>query len=314
MAQESILNIPPDNLVLPFQLENSSLRGRVVRMNGVADEIISPQNYAPEIAQLTGEAAVITVLLSSMLKYEGSFTLQAQGDGVVKTLVSDITSEGELRACATYDHERLESAGRVVPLQEGESQYNNLAQLLGKGHMAFTVDQGNEHDRYQGIVDLKGKSMVECVHHYFGQSEQIGTGIKLAVGQRDGSWKAGAIMLQHLPEDAHNPEAGTGNVREDDWRRAMILMDSASDKEIFDTALPLEQLLFRLFHEEGVRVFQPSELAKGCRCYRDKLINVLIMMSEEDRADMVTEKGICLTCEFCNKDFVFDPDEFRRKI
>ncbi|NCC21199.1 MAG: molecular chaperone [Alphaproteobacteria bacterium] len=305
---------PGDNSVQTFQLESSNLRGRIVRLGSVLDDILVPHEFSDDIAHLAGEAATLAALLASMLKYEGSFTLQAQGDGVVRTLVADITSAGELRACATWDPERLKKVRAHIELDTGEDQDNNLAQLLGKGYLAFTVDQGRNMERYQGLVELKGPSLTDCVHHYFTQSEQIGTGIKMAVGKRGGTWRAGAIMVQHLPEQEQNPQAGAGNVAEDNWRRTMILLGSCTDDELLDEGLAGETLLFRLFHEEGVRVFAPQALTKGCRCTEEKIRGILMLMTERDRRDMAIDGEICMRCEFCRKDFIYDPEEIEQRI
>lgn len=302
-----------DNVIQPFQLESSSLRGRAVRLGTLLNDILEPHDYPDSVAHLVAETITLTLLLSSMLKYEGIFTLQARGDGPVSMLVADVTSGGEVRGCASYDAERLEhAAGRIAALDTVEGSQNHLAQYLGLGHIMFTVDQGT--DRYQGIVELKGPSLVDCVQHYFTQSEQIGTGIKMAAGMRNGVWRAGGLMLQHMPEDQKNPEAGRGNVREDDWRRAMVLMDTCSDNEFLDADLHSNALLMRLFHEEGVRVFSPQNVTKGCRCSDEKVINILAGMSGEDKDYMAKNGKIEVHCEFCSRDFVFDLKEVRDKI
>ncbi len=304
-----------DNVIQPFQLESCSLRGRGARMGRVLDEILSSHEYPEVVAHLLGEAVTLSLLLSSMLKYEGIFTFQAQGDGPVSSIVSDITSNGAVRGCANFNEERLfKVTGQIKGMRARESAQNHLAQYLGKGYLAFTVDQGPDTERYQGLVELKGSSMVDCVQHYFNQSEQIGTGIKMAVGRRDGHWRSGAVMLQHMPEDGHNAQAGIGNVDEDSWRRAMILMDSCTEDELLDAKLSCNDILFRLFHEEGVRVFEPVDVSKGCRCSESKVENILMMMTERDRRDMSVDGRIVMTCEFCNHDFVFDPKQIDRKI
>lgn len=295
-----------DNVVQPFELEESHLRGRAVRLGSILNEILEPHNYPEPVAHLVAEIMTLALLLSSMLKYEGIFTLQTRGDGPVSMLVADVTSEGDLRGCASFDEERLQHAQeRLGALDTRESSQNHLAQYLGKGYIAFTVDQKSAEGRYQGIVDLKGASLVDCVQYYFSQSEQIGTGIKMAVGRRDHQWRAGGIMLQHMPEDEKNPEAGVGNVREDDWRRAMVLMDTASENELLDPALHSNTLLFRLFHEEGVRVFEPKRPRKNCRCDTGKVLSVLKTMSDDDLAYVEKDGRIEVKCEFCSKEYGF---------
>lgn len=299
------------NIIRPFQLETSSLRGRIVRFNSVLDNIITPHEYPDVVNQLLAETITLCALLSSMLKYEGIFTLQTSGDGPISMLVVDVTSTGGIRGCATFDEERVEAVTKQMAAfsqDVDESSDNHLAQLLGKGYIAFTVDQKDAEDRYQGIVELKGKSLVDCVQHYFSQSEQIDTGIKMAAGKRDGKWCAAGIMLQHMPEEGGVKKGrDTSNLDEDDWRRAMILMGSVTEHELLHPDLNSHIILMRLFHEEGVRVFKPTRLSHVCRCSQDKVERVVTMMSEEDRHDMVVEGKIILKCEFCSTGYTLDP-------
>ena len=263
------------NIIRPFQLESSSLRGRIVRFNSVLDDILTPHDYPEVVKQLLAETITLCSLLSSMLKYEGIFTLQTKGDGPISMLIADMTSDGEIRGCAAFDDKRLDVVTKQLAAfsdDVDESSDNHLAQLLGKGYIAFTVDQGDKVERYQGIVDLKGKSLVECVQHYFTQSEQIETGIKLAAGQREGQWCSAGLMLQHMPDEGgfEDKQSHSSNLDEDDWRRAMILMQSCTENELLDSELNSHDILMRLFHEEGVRVFEPTALSHSCRCSEDK--------------------------------------------
>lgn len=304
------------NVIRPFQLEVSSLRGRIVRFDTVLQEILTPHDYPEIVSQLLAETITLCSLLSSMLKYDGIFTLQTSGDGPISMLVADVTNKGAIRGCANYDEKRLEAVTKQLSAFDlGESSDNHLAQLLGKGHIAFTVDQGGNTDRYQGIVELKGKSLVDCVQHYFSQSEQINTGIKMAVGKRGGKWRSAGLMLQHMPEDGGiKGVKDTSNMDEDDWRRAMILMQSCTEAELLDPELDSHTILLRLFHEEGVRVFEPTPLEHKCRCSEEKVENVLVLMTDEDRAEMIVDGSIALTCEFCSKTYTLDPAIVDRKI
>ncbi len=296
--------MPQDNFIQTFQLESSSFRGRVVRVGDVLDRMLDAHDYPLPIAHLVAETTVLAIALSSMMKYEGIFTLQAQGDGPIKMLVADVTSDGAVRACASFDKERFESARqKLSALKTIESGQNHLAQYLGKGYIAFTVDQGQHTDRYQGIVELRGASMVDCVQHYFTQSEQIGTGIKMAVGQRDGGWRAEAIMLQNMPEESS--EKATGNLDEDDWRRAMILLDSCTEDEFLSPDLGVSELLVRLFHEEGVRVYGRREVYHKCRCDEERVHNILMSMDTQDIKDSSIDGVIEMVCEFCSHKYVF---------
>lgn len=303
------------DIIQPFQLEVSDLRGREVRVGKVIDDVLVPHGYPNPVAHLVAETMTLAMLLSSMLKYDGIFTLQAQGDGPVSMLVADMTSDGEVRGCASFDEERLQHAReQLSALKAEETAQNHLAQYLGKGHIAFTVDQGGSHERYQGIVELKGSSLIDCVQHYFNQSEQIGTGIKMAVGERDGKWRAGAIMLQHMPEDDKNSEAGSGNIREDDWRRAMILLDTCTEDELLDPELEANTLLTRLFHEEGVRVFDTLSVEKGCRCDSERVKNVLFTMPPEDLEHIAQDGVIEMKCQFCSTGYEFKLESILKEI
>ena len=307
--------VADDNVVQGFQLESTNLRGRVVRLGSVLDDVLSAHDYPNPIAHLVAETMTLTALLSSMLKYDGIFTLQTSGDGPVKMLVSDMTSAGDLRGCASFDPERLEHAReQLSALKAVESSQNHLAQYLGKGYIAFTVDQGGggEGDRYQGIVELEGASLVDCVQHYFNQSEQIKTGIKMAVGLRDGKWRAGGVMVQRMPEEGgeRGVKESLSNLDQDDWRRTMVLLDSCKEDELLDEGLHSNVLLRRLYHEEGVRVFEPLSVQKNCRCNVQKVENVLSMMSQEDLEYAAEDGKITMTCEFCSEDYVFEVSNF----
>lgn len=305
-----------DNLVKPFLLEASNFRGRSVRMGSELDNILHAHDYPKPVAHLVAETVTLALLLSSMLKYDGIFTLQTQGDGPIGMLVADVTSEGKVRACASYQDDRLEKAReQLSAMKSVESSQNHLAQYLGKGYIAFTVDQAGSSERYQGIVDLHGASLVDCVQHYFNQSEQIGTGIKMAVGQRDGEWRSAGIMLQKMPEEETvRFQSNQVNLDEDDWRRCMVFMESCTEKELLDPELTPNELLTRLFHEEGVRVFEPQAIIKECRCSEERVENVLAMMSDDDRAYMEKDGNIAMKCEFCSHEYVFNAKEIERKI
>lgn len=307
------------NIIRPFQLEVSSLRGRIVRFNTVLDDILKAHDYPEAVNQLLAEMITLCSLLSSMLKFDGIFTLQTQGDGPISMMVADVTSEGEIRGCAKFDEERLKVATKQLAAfsdEVGEGSDNHLAQLLGKGHIAFTVDHGLKVERYQGIVELKGKSLIDCVQHYFAQSEQIDTGIMMAVGQRDGAWRSAGLMMQHMPEEGG--EKGVrdpnSNLNEDDWRRAMILMQSCTEEELLSPDLNSHDILIRLFHEEGIRVYEPTPVEHGCRCSKERVENILIMMPPEDRNDLIVDGEINMTCEFCSKNYTMDPEVLNQKV
>lgn len=323
MSDDTLLDIDSvealDNVIQPFQLENSGLRGRIVRLGGTLDDILGAHDYPKPVAHLVAEQVTLVLLLGSMLKYDGIFTLQAQGDGPIKMLVADVTSDGKVRACASFDEERVEAArAHLAALKTPEGSEHHLAEFLGEGYIAFTVDQGEHMERYQGIVELQGGALVDSVRHYFAQSEQIGTAIKMSVGQREGEngleWRGAGIMLQHMPEDDKNPALGETNLGEDDWRRAMILMDSCTDDEFLDPALDHNALLMRLFHEEGVRVYSAISAVKECRCSKGRVENMLMMMPAEDREFMEEDGKVDMRCEFCGQNYSFDFAAIERRI
>jgi molecular chaperone Hsp33 len=299
-----------EDLVQPFQIESTALRGRLVRLGPAIDTILSQQAYPRPIAEMLGEAIVLAVILAGALKYDGIFTLQTKGDGPLHLMVTDVTTAGAVRGYAQYDAAKLEQA-LAAEQAGGPAVTGSVPRLLGAGHVAFTVDQGEHTDRYQGIVELQGATLADCAHHYFRQSEQLQTGIKIAVG-RDGAtgrWRAGGIMLQRLPPGGPAEDAFIGETQEDDWRRAMVLMSSCTSEELLDAALAPEALLFRLFHEDGVRVFAPHALAARCRCSRERIERILRTLPKEDLGELANDQETSVTCEFCSTKYVFARSE-----
>ena len=284
---------PADDVVQPFQLETSHLRGRLVRLGPALDVILHQHAYEIPVASLLGEAVVVAAALASSLKYEGVFTLQAKGDGAVRLVVADVTSDGNLRGYAQ--------------LAEGVRTLAGDARLLGKGYMAFTVDQKKQDDRYQGIVELEAGSFAEGVQHYFRQSEQLPTGIVAAVRKdEDGNWRGGCLMLQRMPRDGGIEQAPTDSSEEDDWHRAMLLMQTCGADELTHPSLKPNDLLFRLFHEEGVRVFDPHPLRQKCRCSEERVTNMLRSLPRDEIETLTVNGLVTVTCEFCNRSYEYD--------
>jgi len=293
-----------DDLVQPFRIDPFALRGRLVRLGPTVDRILSQHDYPAPVAAILGEAIALAVVLAGALKYDGIFTLQTKSDGPVRLIVADVSTEGAVRGYAQYDAERLGEIG----LRPGQSP--SVPQVIGGGYIAFTVDQGEDTERYQGIVELVGGTLAECAQHYFRQSEQIQAGIKLSAARAgaDGAWRAGGLMLQRVP-----PEGGHHVIAddvEDGWRRAMVLMSSATPAELVDPELAPRRLLFRLFHEEQVRVFRTHGLEARCRCSRERIARILRAFPTEDIADMQKDEVTTVTCEFCNTRYEFAPEEF----
>lgn len=288
-----------EDLVLPFRVERTGLRGRFVRVGPLLTEILARHDYPAAVSHILAELIVLTATLGSALKYDGIFTLQTSGDGPVSILVADMTSSGELRAYAQFD------ATRIAALADGPD-LSPVPALIGQGHLAFTVDQGQDTERYQGIVALEGRTLTECIHHYFRQSEQIDAAIKVAVARGEGGrWRGGAIMVQRLPDVGGAPERSRSEADED-WREVVTLMGSARTGEIVDPALAPDRLLYRLFHEPGVRAFAPQPVSAGCRCSRRRVARTLAAFPREEILALMEDDAVSVRCEFCGADYAFD--------
>jgi molecular chaperone Hsp33 len=313
---------PVDDAILPFDVAALDVRGRVIRLGPTVDVILSGHDYPPPVAKLLGEAVVLGVLLGSVLKFEGRFILQTQTDGPVRMLVVDFTTPDRVRACARFDKQQVADA-----IAAGAA---GSAKLLGRGHLAMTIDQGNDTNRYQGLVALEGGDLEDAAHEYFFRSEQIPTRVRLAVAEEltagaEGPrhrWRAGGILVQFLPraeERMRGPDLDPGDapegaaphiVPEDDaWVEARSLIATVEDIELIDPAISAERLLFRLFHERGVRVFRHAAVRAQCSCSRASVEAMLARFSQDDRDHMVENGVISVTCEFCSANYVFAPDE-----
>ena len=305
-----------DDVIQPFMLERTGVRGRLVRAGPMVDAILSRHAYPAPVAQLLGEALALAGLMSGMMKYDGMFTLQMVGDGPVKMLVADFTSDGSVRGYADFDAER------VAALDLDEQAPNaEVVKLLGQGRLAYTVDHQGARDRYQGIVELHGATLAECMHHYFRQSEQVVSSIQLGCGrlsEGDGTerWRAGGLMLQRLPEETGghtvadpdgDPDEDADGDPDEDWRRSVILMSSVTQTEMVRPDITAHELLYRLFHEEGVRVFDTWSLKDRCRCSRERVETVLMQMDRDELQELKTERGLVeVTCQYCSTVYHFD--------
>jgi molecular chaperone Hsp33 len=308
--------VPVDDAVLPYEIDALDLRGRLTRLGPALDDVLTKHDYPTPVAKLLGEAIVLATLLGTALKFDGRFILQTQTDGPVSFLIVDFQAPDRLRAYARFDARRL---------NDGQ----NSSALLGKGHLAMTIDQGPDMSRYQGLVALEGGSLEDAAHEYFLRSEQIPTRVRLAVGEewRGGEgpkrhWRAGGMLLQFLPKaperarraDLHPGDAPEGSaahaVAEDDaWIEGQSLIATVEDIELIDPGLSGERLLYRLFHERGVRVFSPLPLRAQCSCSRDAVAAMLASFAPQDRADMVKDGKVVVTCEFCSSVYQFTPHE-----
>ncbi|MEJ8473378.1 Hsp33 family molecular chaperone [Roseibium algae] len=306
--------------VRPFAVEGLDVRGRAVTLGPVVDAILERHGYPEPVSRLLAEAIVLTSLLGTSLKFEGRFTLQTQTDGPVSMLVVDFVSPDAIRAYASFDEAKVD-----VLVEAGHARPE---ELLGRGHLAMTIDQGKHMQRYQGLVELDGISLEEVARRYFARSEQIPTEVRLAVGElftrTDGSapnhrWTAGGIMVQFLPEAPErmrqadlDPGDAPKGARphefdiDDAWVEARALVETVKDVELTDPEITVEQLLFRLFHERGVRLFDPQGISDKCRCSRDRVAGIMSNFSAEEVEQMKVDDKIVVKCEFCSAIYEFD--------
>jgi len=298
-----------DNEVRPFAIEGMDVRGRAVRIGTVVDQILSAHDYPDPVARILGDLLTLTALLGSMMKFDGIVTMQTKSGGPVPMMVADYEMRadgvGRLRGYADIDETKYAAYGKN-PSFHG---------LIGckSGYLALTIDQGADMERYQGIVDLSGETIAEVARNYFMSSEQTPTEIRLRT-DRDavtGNWRAGGIMVQHLARGEEGKERILDRDTEEQWNRASVLMHSVKEEELLDPQLDLDNLLYRLFNEDGVRVFEAAHLAKGCRCDRARLLAVISQFSDDDVDHMTVDDKISVNCQFCNKTFDFAPEEAR---
>jgi molecular chaperone Hsp33 len=315
-----------DDFVLPFAVEGLDVRGRIVRLGAAIDTILARHAYPDPVARTLGEAVALTVLLGSSLKFDGRFQLQTKSDGAIEMIVVDFEAPDRLRATARFD------AARVSALGSGAQKTSNL---LGSGFLAMTIDQGPEMARYQGVVPLEGRGFEEAAHQYFRQSEQIPTRVRLAVAEQyeagRRAYRAGGLMIQFLPSspermrqgdlspgdipEGHLAEALPQHAEDDAWVEAKTLVETTEDHELVDPSVSSERLLYRLFHERGVRVFEGRAVHEECRCSKPRIMAMMRSFSEDDRRHMVGDNGrIGITCEFCSRVYDLDPVEVEAAI
>ena len=312
-----------DDHVVPFQVEGLDVRGRAVQLGPMLDAILERHNYPLPVARLVAETVVLTVLLGTSLKFEGKLIVQTKGDGPVDLVVADFSAPDRVRAYARYDADAL-----AVAEKDGRTLSH---ELLGKGVLAFTIDQGAHTQRYQGIVALDGATLEEIAGVYFRQSEQIPTKVRLGVAElldrdEDGKprhrWRAGGMVAQFLPEAPdrmRQPDLSGGDgddgesVFEDDdlWAEAKVMVETIDTDELTDPMVGTERLLYRLFHERGVRVYEPQAVFDRCSCSREKLRSVLANLEADDLESTIEDGVVKVTCEFCSTTYRFEASEVR---
>lgn len=314
--------------VLPFQIDGLDVRGRMVHLSDSITAIIHQHDYPDAVNRLLAEATALTALLGSSLKFEGKFIFQVQSKGPVNLLVVDFNAPDAVRAYLRFDEDRL-----MAQIEKGETRPE---QLLGEGHLIMTIDQGQYMNRYQGVVLLDGKSLEEAAHSYFLQSEQLPTLVRLAAAEQivpsdkkggQSSWVAGGMMVQYLPEnssdiphrDLHpgdhpNPEHEVDVLGDqpDAWREAEALMGTVQDHELTDPTVSAETLIYRLFHENGPRVFETMPIRHRCNCSREKIAAMFENFKPAEIEEMIVDDQVEVTCQFCGISYHFSPDEVRK--
>ncbi|PZU74828.1 MAG: Hsp33 family molecular chaperone [Brevundimonas sp.] len=290
-----------DDLAAAFQIDGWPVRGRLVRLGGAIDTILAAHAYPEPVAALLGEACALAALIGSSLKFDGRLLVQAQGDGPVRYVVADYGTDGTLRGYCRYDEAEVAEASKGFARPGAQT-------LLGKGVFVMTLDRGPDFERTQGITPIEGESLSLCAEHYFQQSEQVPTKVRLAVGQvqteAGAQWRAGGAMIQLIAGDAARGST------EEVWDRTRALFGTLADDELVDPMISPETLLFRLFHEDGVRLEGAKALTAVCRCSKDRIAGMLASFDPAERADMVEDDGkIHVTCEYCAKVYELTPDD-----
>jgi molecular chaperone Hsp33 len=287
---------PADDLVAAFQIEDWPVRGRLVRLGAVVDDILNRHDYPDPVADLLGEACTLAALVGASLKFDGKLIVQAQGDGPVAYVAADYDTSGGLRGYCRFDAERVAAASQGFVRPGARS-------LLGEGVFIMTVDQGPKMERYQGVAPIEGETLALCAEQYFARSEQVPTRVRLAVGKPNGaSWRAGGAMIQYMPED--DARGSTDEA----WAREQALFETLGEDELVDSAIAADRLLYRLFHEDGVRMFKPKPLHAFCRCSQDRIVGLLRSFSPDERVDMVEDDGLIrVTCEYCSRVYEVEP-------
>lgn len=294
-----------DDTVLPFQLDNSDIRGRVARLDGALEKVLEKHAYPPLVEALVAEATLLTAMIGQTIKLRWKLSLQIRGDGPVRLIATDYYAPDEdgaparIRAYASFDHDRLE---------QGAQAYSQI----GKGYFAILIDQGPDMTPYQGITPLAGQSLSACAETYFAQSEQLPTRFALSFGRatlpgQPQAWRAGGVMLQHMPGNSDAPKRDAAEQAEN-WNRANMLLDTVEELELIGPHVGPPELLARLFHEEAPRVYDPQAVHFGCSCSEDKVRSTLSIYSAKDIATMTTPEGtVTADCQFCGAHYVMDP-------
>ncbi len=290
-----------ENVVLPFMLETSGIRGRFVRLNEEIHTILSNHKYPELTSKLLGELLVLVAMIGSMLKLKGIISIQVQGDGAIGFISADYTDKGHLRGYAHMNNKKS-------VMQAQKENNTDITRLFGKGYVVITIESTDEKP-YQAIVPLEGKSLTDCITGYFAQSDQMEVSIATAINKINKKWHAGGILLQKVASEGGINKKDARKI-EDNWNTAKILLISATEKELIDKKIPPATILYRLFHEDGVRVFEPQKLQALCRCSRERMASALKTLSADDIEYMKIDGVITVKCHFCTRDEVFKDGDF----
>jgi molecular chaperone Hsp33 len=301
-ARPDVPDIVVPRGITPFFLPGRPVRGRLVRLGPLADALLTRHHNHPVVTALTGQALALTAALATALKFRGSFSLQAKGDGALPMLLADCTESGALRGYARADADKLDAL-----LAAGENP--SAAALLGHGYLAFSVDQGPDRERHQGIVSIEGDSLADMALHYFETSEQLQCTVRLACAKTPLGWRAGALILERVAREGGLDPEMDDDAQAESWRTATALAATLKESELLDDTLQPDRLLFNLFGTEGVAADRNRALAYGCRCSRARLSGILETFPKDDLDHMAVGGDIVMTCEFCNLDFRFGRDE-----
>ncbi len=302
MSDTQLSKTITDDLIQPFQMAEAGVRGRLVRMGATVNDILNRHEYPDVVARFLGEGLVLAAILGGALKFDGIFTVQTKGDGAISMVAADMTTPGDMRGYAAFDVEKLEQA-QALPGSDMVKKY------LGSGYAAFTIDARKTDQRYQGIVALEGDSLAKCMEDYFDKSEQLETVLRVAVEKRDGQWRAGGLMVQRLPHESNL--AFEEDAHDEGWRNAEALIGTVTPGELTDPTMRSPELLYRLFHEDGVWLYDPQVLEDKCSCSGERFLSTLKTFAATDLDDMAEEGVIVADCQFCNMQYRYEIDEIK---
>ena len=292
------------DFIQPFMIDEASARGRFVRLGPVIDEILTKHKYPTPVCYTLAHFLVLSACIANTFKFDGIFTLQIRGNGLLDLVVADIQSDGDMRGYAQYNETKIDELEAAFKKHKGQI---GLKELFGNGQLVFTVDPGQGREMFQGIVPLEGENLDECFKSYFQNSDQIDVDFKAVIDHvvsDDGDlmWQAGAIMLQKMPAAKNQSEEEAA----DAWTRVAMFLKTITKEEMLNSFLPAHDLIFKLFHEDGARVYDPTPLRAQCRCSRERFEGILNGMNADDLNHMAEDGKITANCQFCSEAYVFE--------